>query len=136
MLLRLLFPLFILFSTAIQANDFPIEIIEYLDNTKIVVFIDKSELDTSSKWSPFKESMPLTMVDTLKYIQKYTASNPELLNASLTSIELKQIPHHEKYWHYLVKMKSRTNGHTQRHYFIVLMNGKVIAGLREPQMLK
>jgi len=136
MLLRVLPLLLIIFSGNIQASEFPIEIIEYIDNTKVVAFINESDIDRKLPWLPFKGALPLTVVDALKAIQEYVASDPELMNATLTEIELKQIPRHEGYWHYMVKMKTQINNKSLPHYFIVLMNRKIIQGLREPETLK
>jgi len=136
MLLRVLPLLLIIFSGNIQASEFPIEIIEYIDNTKVVAFINESDIDRKLPWLPFKGALPLTVVDALKAIQEYVASDPELMNATLTEIELKQIPRHKGYWHYMVKMKTQINNKSLPHYFIVLMNRKIIQGLREPETLK
>jgi hypothetical protein len=55
---------------------------------------------------------------------------------TLTGIELKKIPRHEKHWHYLVKTKSEVDDIVESHYFIVLMDGKVIAAIKEPESIK
>ncbi len=131
----LLLSLFI-FSANIQAYGFPVEIIEFIDNARIVASIDEGDIDDALYWQPFEGAPPLSIAGALEAIQKHIASDPEAGNASLTGIELKQIPHHKKHWHYLVKMRIEVDGKPKPRYFIVLMNGKVITGLREPQMVK
>lgn len=133
-LLALLFLL--LLSSKIYAIEFPVEIIEYLDDVKVVAFINESDIDKSLRWNPAQGKVPLGIDDALKAIREHVAADPELKQASLTGIELKQIPHHSGYWHYMVKMKTRVNNRNQAHYFIVLMNGKVIPGIREPESVK
>ena len=131
-----LLPLLLMLSGNIQAFEFPIEIIEFIDNARVVASINESDIDKTSYWHPFEGAPPLTMTDALDAIHEYLAADPDLSNATLSGIELKQIPHHEKYWHYLVRMQSRATDKPGFRYFIVLMNGKVIPGLREPQTVK
>jgi len=137
MFLRLLPLLLLLPSANTYANKFPIEIIEYLDNTKIVAFINEKDMEKTLAWSPADGTTPpLTMENALKAIQKYTATDSALTHAALQEIELKQIPHHEKQWHYLVEMKTKDADKSESHYLIVLMNGKVLPGLQEPDGIK
>ncbi len=136
MLSRTLPLLLILLSGNLSAYEFPVEIIEFFDNTKVVAFVNEGDIDKSRYWVPFEGPPPLAVVDALKAIREHIASDPEMTNASLTGIELKQIPHHEKYWHYLVKMRSHADDRLHSSYFIVFMDGKVIPGIREPETLK
>ncbi len=134
--LRSLPLLVMLFSGKVLAYEFPIEVFEYVDGEKVVAFINERDIDKSLHWVPFEGSPPLTLVDALKGIRKYMVSDPDLVDAALTEIELKRIPHHEKHWHYLVKMKSEADGKSRSHYFVVLMNGKIILAMVEPEPLK
>ena len=136
MLRRILWLILPLLSGNIYAYEFPIEIIEYIDNTKVVVFINEEDIDNSQRWSPFKSPPPLTITAALNLMQKQVASDPALAKASLTGIELKPIPHHDDQWHYLVKINTQIDGKSHSHYFFLLMNGKIIAGLKEPETLK
>ena len=123
-------------SGNIQAYEFPIEIIEYIDNTRVVAFINENDIDKALAWHPVEGSPPLTVAEALKAVHEQIVSDPELENATLTGIELKQIPRHENHWHYLVKIKIQVDEVFKSHYFIVLMNGKIIPGLKEPETYK
>lgn len=137
MLSRILPPLLlVLFSANALAQEFPVEVFEYIDNTRVVAFVNEADIDKTLHWTPFEGPLPLTLTDALKAIQDYVATCPELTDAVLSGVELKPVPHHEGYWHYLVRMKTFTNGRPLSHYFIVLMDGKIVAGLREPEMVK
>jgi hypothetical protein len=137
MFLRLLPLVFLLLSANTYAYKFPTEIIEYIDNTKIVAFINENDIQKSLPWSPLEGTTPpLTMENALKAVQKYTTTDSSLTHAALQEIELKQIPKHEKQWHYLVKMKTQSDEKSQSHFLIVLMSGKVLPGLREPEVIK
>ena len=136
MMFRVLPFLLLIASAQVQAYELPIEVIEYLDNRKVVAFINEGDIDKTQHWAPFDAAPPLTIEAALKAIKQHVAGDPEYAKASLLGIELKQIPHHEGYWHYLVKMKTPTTDKPRSHYFIVLMNGKVISGIREPETVK
>jgi hypothetical protein len=136
MLLRMLVLPFVLFSATVHASEFPIEIIEYIDQSKVAVFINEEDIDRTLPWVPFEGPPPLTIADALALVQTFIAPYPEMADSQLTEIELRRIPHHELHWHYAVRMKAHTRGKPQSWFFIVLMNGKIIPGLREPQAIK
>lgn len=133
---RMLILLLVLFSTSVHALEFPIEIIEYFDQTRVVAFISEKDIDRTLDWSPFEGDPPLTIADTLRAVREYMAGETGLAKAELTEIELKRIPQHERHWHYLVKMKTQADDKPQFHFLIVLMDGKIIPGLREPEGYK
>lgn len=136
MFLRILPLMLILFSGKILAMEFPLEIIEYIDNSRVVAFINESDIDKSLPWTPFEGNPPLRLTDALGLIQKHATSDLNLKNATLNEIELRQIPQHKNYWHYLAKMQASSDDKMRTYYFIVLMNGKIISGIREPQSIK
>lgn len=127
---------FVISSRAFAVN-FPVEIFEYIDDTKVVAFINKSDINPSLTWQPFKGEPPLTLADALQGLKKYLATEKVGLSSALMSeIELKQIPHHKGNWHYLVKMLSEKEGVVHNYYFIILMNGKVIPAVKEVESFK
>jgi len=128
--------LFLFFSGSAQSYDFPIEVFEYINNEKVVAFINEDDIDASTSWLPTEGAPPVTIANVVSTIQKYIKPDPKLTNATFSEIELKRIPRHEKHWHYLVKMKTGTGGQAHYHYFVVLMNGKIIPALREPESFK
>lgn len=136
MLLRILPLLFFLFSGNLQASQYPVEVVEFIDNIRVVAFINEADIDKTLSWIPFEGSPPVTVGGALGAIKGYVAADPEFAKMELTEIELKQIPHHQSYWHYLVRIKTTLEGKSRSHYFIVLMNGKVIQGIREPSSIK
>ena len=135
MLLKLLPFVILLFSKTLYAYESPIEIIEYIDNVKVVAFINKADIKKTSAWIPFKSKPPLTVEKALAKVKLFLSKNT-LKSLTMREIELKRVPHHNKYWHYLVKLSYKVNNQLQFHYFIVLMNGKVIAALKEPESIK
>jgi len=136
MLLKMLALPAVLFSVTLHASELPIEIIEYVDQTKVVTFINEEDIDKTVVWVPFEGPPPLTIAEALALVQKFIAPDPEMAGSQLTEIELRRIPHHEIHWHYVVRMKAHTRDKPRSRFFIVLMNGKIIQGLREPEAIK
>lgn len=128
--------LVLLFSGKVMAYDFPLEIIEYIDDVKIFAYLKQNDIDEKAKWTPFESQPPLSVNDALLAVQQFIKSNEGFTDVSLTSIELKQIPHHKHYWHYLVKVKYSSKDKQQPHFFIVLMDGKVVSALKQPEAIK
>jgi len=135
MLLRLLTIVVLLFSQNSFAYNSPIEIIEYIDNIKVVAFINKADVKKTDAWLPFKNKPPLSIDRALAKVKLFLSKN-NAQDLTMREIKLKRIPHHDKNWHYLVKLSYKIDDQLQFHYFVVLMNGKVIAALKEPESIK
>ena len=133
---KLLPLLVLLFSGKALAFEFPIEVTEYFDDVKIVAYIDKSDINEVSHWIPFEKQPPLSIYDALQAVKKFMISNSVFGDATVTGIELRRIPHHEIYWHYVVKVKYKDKENIRPHFFVVLMDGKVISAIREPESIK
>lgn len=136
MFLRLIAILLILTSQHVVASEFPIQITEYLDDKRIIVSINESDIDETLSWKSESGSPPLTMVGAIGAVRKQIATDGTEPAAEFLEIELKQIPHHPQQWHYLVKMISRHGGKQIPSYFVVLMNAKVIPALPRPEPLR
>lgn len=136
MFLRLKAILLILISQHVMAVEFPIQITEYLDDKRIIVSINESDIDETLSWKPESGSPPLTMAGAIGAVRKQIASDVTEPVAEFLEIELKQIPHHPQQWHYLVKMINRHGGEQIPSYFVVLMNAKVVPALPRPEPLR
>lgn len=128
--------LLLLLSGKILAVDFPIEVTEYIDDVKIHAYINKKDVNPNTRWIPFKNPPPLSITDALEKVHSYIKENDDLNNTRLIGIELKQIPHHEDNWHYLVKIKTMIDDTPVPHFFVVLMDGKVISAIKMPDSIK
>ena len=128
--------LFFISSHALAYN-FPVEVIEYMDNVRVVAHVDKNDISDEPSWTPFKSALPLPVDKALDAVDHEIKAHPEYMDVHLTSIELKQLPHHEKQWHYLVRVNYMDKKQVKHpHFFAVLMNGKVISAIREPESIK
>jgi hypothetical protein len=136
MLKKILPMLLLIFSSHVHAFEFPIEISEYIDDVKIDAYINKEDLNNTTQWTPFKSSLPLTIDQALTAILNDEKSNIDFETSRVIGVELKPVPHHESYWHYLIKIKSISEDGSEPHFFIVLMDGKVIPAIIEPDSIK
>lgn len=136
MVIRFLLPLFLLLSGKVLAYEFPIEITEYVDEVRIAAYIKKEDINNNVKWTPFEGPPPLTIDEALKAVQEFIKSDVDMAKSTLVEIELRQIPNHEKSWHYLVRVRYQSEDKIQPHFFLVLMDGKVISAIREPESIK
>ncbi len=127
---------FLLFAGNALANEPPIEISEYIDDVTIIAYINESDIGVESQWIPFKSPPPLSISDALQAVDQYIKANSEFARTTLIGIELKKVARHENIWHYLVRVKGSIADKTQAHFYVVLMNGKVISGIRRPDSIK
>jgi len=128
--------LLVLVSARLPAGEFPVEVIESFDNSRVVAFINAADIEATLAWTPSATPPPLEIGAALRAVHDASADDPRMTGATLAKIELRRIPHHEQHWHYMVKLETHERDRTLAHYFFVLMNGKVIRALREPQAVK
>lgn len=136
MLRKLLPLLFLLFSFKALAMEFPIKVTEYIDDVKIDAYINEKDLLRTKKWTPFESPPPLSVAAAMTAIKNYISADSDFSNTTLIGVELKKIPHHKSYWHYLVKVKTVTENNSQPNFYVVLMDGKVVSAIKEPESIK
>lgn len=138
MLARITFGALMAVAANAMATQFPTEVIEYFDDTKIVMYVNASDVEATPDWSPAKGEPPLTIAKLIKDVEQWVANNPRYKNQTIKEIELKQFSfdganHH---WYYLVQLRGPSIDQKDTHYLGVLMNGKIIPALKEPDSYK
>ncbi|HEB82587.1 MAG TPA: hypothetical protein ENJ11_06970 [Gammaproteobacteria bacterium] len=118
-----------------QANRYKTEIIEYIDDVKVVAFISEDDIKNAKQWVPGKQAVPLEIASVIDIISKHAASI-EGSKLSILEIELKEIPHHQDYWHYVVKARMEKGEQKNAVFFVILMDGKLIPAMKEPEAIK
>ncbi|HFD81312.1 MAG TPA: hypothetical protein ENK05_13110 [Gammaproteobacteria bacterium] len=110
-----------------------VEIVERMDDSMVVGFISEADIQASRPWTPMKEPVPLDIDAAIGAVRKQLQQKrADPASFSITEIELRQIPQHEGRWHYIVKGVSAG----KNAYYFVLMNGKVVPVIREPESYK
>lgn len=128
--------LLLLLGSNAHAYELPIEIFEYVDNAKVVAFVHESDLGDSTRWHPFAAAPPLTIENVTAAVGSYIATTEGINNAVIEEIQLRKMPRHEDQWHYMVKLKTAGEDAIRYHYLVILMNGKIIPAIREPESIK
>lgn len=125
-------------GTKALANQFPLEIIERFADARIVVYIQQTAIDQSPAWDPMEGAPPLTIEALVKTIQNWSAGDPVMAKSTIRKIELKPIrlKNSQDRWYYLVQLQAEHQDHTTMHYLAVLMNGKILQAIKEPEPYK
>ena len=120
-----------------NAQSSSIEIIERFDDIRVVAFVNEGDIDNYPLWHPLTEAPPLSISAAIEAVNNlYKVNDAELIVESIQEIELRKIPNHKKYWHYLVKVKGNDDEKVKYQVYVVLMNGKVIPALIETESFK
>ena len=128
--------LLLIASNSVLAFQFPVEMIEGVEGARVVVNINKEDLEKEVSWTPFESAPPVTVADALGIVREHLANNPALKEATLREIQLRRIPRHENNWHYMVMVETLREGNPVLHYYVVLMSGKLYTAIREPESYK
>jgi hypothetical protein len=129
-LYRLLFLVLTLIGGSSQAYTPSIEIIEQFDNMRLVAFFSERDIENYPIWHPTEEAPPLSIKEAIQAVNDKNGG--ELSIDTIKEIELREISHYKHYWHYLIKTKTKT----KYRIYVVLMNGKVIPAVVEPESYK
>jgi len=117
-------------STSAHAYEPKIEIIEQFDNLRMVAFINKDDVSSNPEWNPGNTPPPLTIEEAIKAVKNLNKQSKKI-----KEIELRLVPKYDNKWHYLIKV-SNLEMKSKYDIYVVLMNGKVIPAIIEPQGYK
>lgn len=126
----------LMLAGASLAAPLPKEIMEQMDGTRVVAFLQDSDIRDNPHWQPLSGPPPVTIEAVARKLQGYAATHPGLDDATLVQIELKQIPHHTDSWHYLAMMNTHSQSRAKAHYFVVLMDGSIHPAIEEPASVR
>ncbi|BAS67330.1 MAG: hypothetical protein DSY43_04500 [Gammaproteobacteria bacterium] len=117
------------FSNA-YAFQFKVETVEQFDDLNIVTFTNPEDMRNNPEWNPNLEAPPLTVNEAIQAVKKFTKSLKPI-----KEIEIRTIPKHKNQWHYLIKVANKSMK-SKYNIYMVLMNGKVIPAIIQPQGYK
>jgi len=121
------------FSANAHSYQPKVEIIEQFDNLKMVAFINMEDVNNIPKWMPGNNAPPLTVAEAIEAVNSF--NNMQKTTKPIAEIEIRQIPKHKGNWHYLIKVTNNTMK-SKYDIYVVLMSGKVIPAIIEPQSYK
>jgi hypothetical protein len=128
--------LFTIQSVAAGLGPWPLEIIERMDDAKLVVYGNERDIDASPAWNPDAGAPPLDIAGVVEALNRWAASDSRVDAVHVEEIELKPIPRRAGHWYYLVRARVEAREGAPVRYFAVLMNGKVEPAIREPMPIK
>ncbi len=129
----LLFLLALFLSSNGYAFQSKIEIVEQFDDIKMVAFISMKDIKSNPEWNPNLTAAPLSVAEAIQAVKHFVKTSGTL-NA-IKEIEIRNVPKHDKQWHYLIKVVNNSMN-SKFDIYVVLMSGKVIQGIIEPQGYK
>ena len=107
-----------------------LEIIERFGDLRVVAFVNAGQIDRSPAWSPESSAPPLTVEEAVEAVAEFIEATPDV-----REIDLKPLPRFEDRWHYLIKLPAE-RGRAEYEIYMVLMDGKVVPALIEPESYK
>lgn len=110
-----------------------VEIIEQIDNSRMVAFVEQADIEAGPAWIPGASPIPLSVDAALQSISRFSEASGRA--DAIDEIEIRKVPGHEKRWHYLVKVADDRMT-TRYRLYLVLMNGKVVPAIIEPEGYK
>ncbi len=119
-----------------KSTDWPIEIFESMDNSKLIIFLKDADIAVSPEWQPATGAPPMGIATVLTKVNQWIADDASLKGLGVNEIELKPINKHKRHWYYLVKLKSLENLKQKPTYVAVLLSGKVVPAMVEPASIK
>jgi hypothetical protein len=99
----------------------------------MVAFVDKKAIRDSPEWNPNIDPPPLTIVEAIQAVKEFNKASKNL--GAIKEIEIRPVPNYEKHWHYLIKIANDLMK-TKYSIYVVLMSGKVVPAIIEPQAIK
>ena len=127
-----LIAIWLLVGGSAAAMQFPVEIVEQFDEARVVAFIQPQDLTSAPVWDPLAGPPPLTVAEAVAAVKARRLQDKKGESLSIEELELRKISDRDSHWHYLIKTRE---GERVR-YYVVLMNGKVIPSVREPEAVK
>jgi len=127
---RYLLIVVLIFTANAYAFQPKIEIIEQFDNLRLIAFVSGKDVENSPQWNPDSGTPSLTVGEAVQSVRNFVKHQ-----AIIKEIEIRPLPNHKLHWHYLIKIKD-DKMKSKYSVFVVLMSGKVIPAIIEPESYK
>ena len=118
-------------QTAAHALQPRTEIIEQFDDLRMVAFVPTDDIASSPAWNADTGEPPLSVAQAIRAVRNLEGGQ----SGPVREIELRPLPDSPTRWHYLVKTSNAAKT-TGFDVYIILMNGKVIPAMIEPDSVR
>jgi len=103
---------------------------EQFGDFRLVVYVEDQDIVSSPPWNPDSDALPLSVTEAIQALKDFNR-NLDSSN-SIVEIDLRPVPNYEEFWHYLIEVRDDDMSNNFS-VFVVLMSGKVIPAIIEPE---
>ncbi len=118
-------------ACAVQASSLPAEVVETLDQYRIVLYLEQEQLNAIPAWRPGEGDPPMPLSAAVARTLAWIGENDLLKDARIYELTYKPVHNFEAQnrWYYLVELRMTAG---KRRFLAVLPDGEVIPAIEEP----
>lgn len=126
-----LFLLTLLAAGVTRAASLPAEVVENLDQYRIVLSLDEAQIRAIPAWRPGEGKPPMSLEAAVTRTLEWIGSKALLKDAQIYELKYKPVHNHETLdrWYYLVELRMQDG---MKRFLAVLPNGQVVPAIAEP----
>jgi hypothetical protein len=126
--------LLFLFSLSVataQASSLPAEVIENMDQYRIVLYLSEDQINAIPEWQPGEGKPPMSLEEAVSHALAWIGRDTSLAGAQIYEVKYKPVHNYEKLnrWYYLVELRMDAG---KKRFVAVLPGGQVVSAIEEP----
>lgn len=116
---------------AARAAQLPVEVVETLDQNRLVVYLSEAQIDAIPAWQPGAGQPPMSLQAAVARALEWIRDRDLYTDARIYELKFKPVHNYEALnrWYYLVDLRLPGG---RRHFIAVLPNGDVVPAMVEP----
>jgi len=118
-------------AAAAQAARLPAEVVENLDQYRIVLYLSEDQIDAIPAWQPGKGKPPMSLEAAVNRTLEWIGTSDLLKDARIHELKYKPVHNYESRnrWYYLVELRMQG---TKKRFLAILPDGQVVPAIEEP----
>jgi hypothetical protein len=114
-----------------QAASLPAEVVENLDQYRIVLYLNDTQIDSIPAWRPGEGGPPMSLEAAVDSTLEWVGANELYRDASIYELKYKPVHNYEALnrWYYLVELRMQDG---RKRFLAVLPDGTVVPANEEP----
>jgi hypothetical protein len=114
-----------------QAASLPAEVVENLDQYRIVLSLDEAQIRAIPAWRPGEGKPPMSLDAAVTRTLEWINSKELLKDAQIYELKYKPVHNHETLdrWYFLVELRMQDG---MKRFLAVLPDGQVVPAIAEP----
>lgn len=116
---------------AAHAAELPAEVVENLDQYRIVLYLSETQIDAIPAWQPGEGKPPMSLEAAVNRTLEWIEASDLLKDAHIHELKYKPVHNFESRnrWYYLVELRMQGG---KKRFLAVLPDGQVIPAIEEP----